>query len=225
MTATPTATAVNTQLLAKPQSPNFHNLPFADTGKMSEPITIKLSGHGKTPVMFAQNSPTLIGANPTDFQIVPGSNTCAGSVLNCSIKITFQPTALGSRTAALRFDDNASNSPQTVTLLGSGSQVKLIVPKAVTLGRVPVGSTVSKKVTLRNSNDVAVTVTDAITSDPEHFVVEQNQCAIISAHNSCQLLVGFHPSTIGPSPPAELMISDDAAQSPQTIRLLGTGSP
>jgi hypothetical protein len=225
MTPTPTATAVDTQLLVRPQSHNFHNLPFADSGKMSAPITIKIFGRGKTPVIFSQDSPTTLGANPEDFQIIPGSNTCAGSLLNCSVKVIFRPTALGLRTAALRFDNNASNSPQMVTLSGKGFAVKLIAPTAAAFGSVSVGSTVSKNITLRNTNDVAVTITGATTSDPEHFIVEQTQCATIPAHNSCQMSIGFHPTTTGPNPPAELMLSDDAAQSPQTVRLTGTGSP
>jgi len=225
MTATPSATPVNTRMLADPRGLNFHNLPFADTGKISAPLTIKLTGRGKTPVMFAQNSSTLLGANRTDFQVVAGSNACSGSVLNCSIKITFEPTALGSRTAVLRFDDDASNSPQMVTLTGNGSEVKLVVPKALTFGRVPIGSTISKDITLINNSDVAVTVSNLAPSNPENFPIEQNKCATIAPHNSCQISLGFHPTMIGPIPPAKLKITDDAAQSPQTVRLLGTGSP
>jgi ASPM-SPD-2-Hydin domain-containing protein len=203
---------------------NFHNLPFADSGKISAPLTLRLSGRGKTPVMFAQNSPTMVGADPQDFQIVSGSNKCNGSVLNCSVEIDFQPTAIGSRTAFLRFDDNASNSPQMVSLVGNGSQVKLLVPKAISFGRVPVGSATSKNITLQNNNDVAVTVTDVTSSDTEHFMV-QNQCKPIAPHSSCQISLECHPTMDGPIPPAQLTITDDAQGSPQIVRLLGTGSP
>ena len=224
MTATPIATPVNTRLLAAPLRLNFRNVLVADAGEMSAPLTIRLVGRGKAPVMFAHNSATMVGANPTDFQIVPGSNTCSGSALNCSIKITFQPTGLGSRTAVLRFDDDASNSPQMVRLSGNGIPVKLIIPKAVAFGMVSAGSTISKEVTLTNDSDVSVTVTNVAPSNPENFPLEQNECATIAPHSSCQLSVGFHPTMIGPMPPAKLEITDDAAQSPQIVRLIGTGS-
>ncbi|HLI78472.1 MAG TPA: choice-of-anchor D domain-containing protein [Candidatus Binataceae bacterium] len=224
MTATPIATPVNTRLLAAPLRLNFRNVVVADAGAVSAPLTIRLVSRGKTPVMFAQNSPTMAGANPTDFQIAPGSSTCSGSVLNCSIEITFQPTALGSRTAVLRFDDDASNSPQMVTLSGNGSPVKLIMPKAVAFGRVPAGSAISKDIALTNNSDVSVTVTNIASSNPENFPIEQNECATIAPHGSCQLSLGFHPAMIGPIPPAKLEITDDAAHSPQIVRLVGTGS-
>jgi hypothetical protein len=34
--------------------------------------------------------------------------------------VTFAPTAMGSRTASLSISDNASGSPQTVSLTGTG---------------------------------------------------------------------------------------------------------
>jgi len=203
---------------------NFRNVLVADTGEVSAPLTVRLVGNGKTPVMLAQNSPTMAGDNPSDFQIVPGSSTCGGKALNCSMKITFQPTALGSRHAMLRFDDDASNSPQMVTLSGSGIPVKLIMPKAVAFGSVPLGSTISKDLILTNGSDVSVTVANVASSNAGNFPIEQNQCATIAPHSSCQLSVGFHPTMIGPAPSAQLAITDDAAHSPQIVRLLGTGS-
>ncbi len=39
----------------------------------------------------------------------------------CTINVTFTPTALGARTGALTFTDNARGSPQTVPLTGTGT--------------------------------------------------------------------------------------------------------
>ncbi len=52
------------------------------------------------------------------------TNTCGGSVpagANCSIAVTFTPTASGQRTGTLSITDNAGNSPQTVSLTGTGT--------------------------------------------------------------------------------------------------------
>jgi len=52
------------------------------------------------------------------------SNNCGTSVANgappCTIQVTFTPTASGARTGSLTIQDNAANSPQTVTLSGTG---------------------------------------------------------------------------------------------------------
>src|SRR5260370_465405 len=52
------------------------------------------------------------------------TNTCGSSVAagaNCTISVTFTPTASGSRTGTLSITDNASGSPQSVSLTGTGS--------------------------------------------------------------------------------------------------------
>ena len=40
---------------------------------------------------------------------------------SCQLSLTFDPSAVGSRTATLSITDNAGNSPQTVALTGTGS--------------------------------------------------------------------------------------------------------
>jgi hypothetical protein len=40
---------------------------------------------------------------------------------NCTISITFRPTANGSRRASLSIADNAPGSPHTVALSGNGT--------------------------------------------------------------------------------------------------------
>jgi hypothetical protein len=51
------------------------------------------------------------------------TNTCGSSVaigVNCTISVTFTPTAGGPRTGAITINDNALGSPQQVTLSGVG---------------------------------------------------------------------------------------------------------
>jgi hypothetical protein len=65
----------------------------------------------------------LSGSNPGDFG---QTNTCGSSVAagaNCSISVTLAPTATGARTASVSIADNASGSPQTVSLSGTGASV------------------------------------------------------------------------------------------------------
>src|SRR5947199_370289 len=51
------------------------------------------------------------------------SNTCGSSLAmaaSCTISVSFQPGAIGTRTGALTITDNAPASAQTVTLSGTG---------------------------------------------------------------------------------------------------------
>jgi hypothetical protein len=59
------------------------------------------------------------------------TNTCGGSVAaagNCTISVTFTPTATGTRTGAITITDNASGSPHMVTLTGTGTTGALPPP-------------------------------------------------------------------------------------------------
>jgi len=49
---------------------------------------------------------------------VNGSVVAAGA--SCVVKVSFSPTQTGVRTGSLTFTDNAPDSPQTVSLTGTG---------------------------------------------------------------------------------------------------------
>jgi len=64
-----------------------------------------------------------LGANASEFAIVPASNACGSSLpalSSCFIYVTFTPQAAGPRTATFSVADNATNSPQTANLTGTG---------------------------------------------------------------------------------------------------------
>jgi Abnormal spindle-like microcephaly-assoc'd, ASPM-SPD-2-Hydin/PQQ-like domain len=70
----------------------------------------------------------ISGTNAGDFSIA--SKTCGTSLAasaNCTASIIFKPTAAGTRTATLSFTDSATNSPQKVSLSGSGSTTTLTI--------------------------------------------------------------------------------------------------
>jgi hypothetical protein len=65
---------------------------------------------------------SLAGNSPGDFS---QTNTCGNSVFagaNCSIGVKFAPAAAGTRSASVIVTDNASGSPHTIGLSGSGVQ-------------------------------------------------------------------------------------------------------
>jgi hypothetical protein len=67
------------------------------------------------------SSLALTGTNAGDFA---QTNNCGSSIAagaNCTISVTFTPTASGTRTAAVTLTDNATGSPRTVCLTGTGT--------------------------------------------------------------------------------------------------------
>ena len=72
---------------------------------------------------LAISTVTIGGANAGDF--AKSTDTCSGASVapsgTCSVGVTFTPAIGGVRTASLTFADNATGSPQSVSLSGSGN--------------------------------------------------------------------------------------------------------
>jgi hypothetical protein len=111
--ATPTATATPGALSVTPTNLKFN---AQRVGTRSRARTLRVANAGETTVNF--NAMLISG----DFS---QTNTCGVSLSaqnSCTISVTFMPTAKGQRTGYLPLHDNASNSPQIVTLSGKGSR-------------------------------------------------------------------------------------------------------
>lgn len=105
-----------------PSSLNFGDVPV---GKKSQPQTVTLENIGANDLSISQI--TIGGNDPGDFS---ETNTCpsapipplAKSKSACKIKVTFAPKQQGERDAVLTITDNGFESPQQVTLTGTGTQ-------------------------------------------------------------------------------------------------------
>ena len=87
-------------------------------GTTSAPHNATLKNNLTTSLTIS--SLTFSGANAGDYA---QTNNCGSSLAAksaCTISVTFTPTATGSRTATLNVNDSANNSPQTVSLTGTG---------------------------------------------------------------------------------------------------------
>jgi hypothetical protein len=174
----------------------------------------------------------------TNFSITAGSppfelantGTCnlEGQSLNagssCTVAITFAPTATGPFSGTLSIADNASGSPQSVALTGTGSGVAPVVgslPASLTFGNEVVGTTSAvQQATLSNTGSGALTISSIATS--ANFGETNNCNGSVAAGGSCTISVTFTPTSAG-ALSGTLTISDNASNSPQKVSLTGTG--
>ena len=99
-------------------SPSRLSFAPEDLGITSPPLSAELTNTGTATLTIGNM--TLTGTNSGDFA---GTTNCPANVsaqASCTISITFTPTAAGARSAAVSIADNASNSPQTISLSGTG---------------------------------------------------------------------------------------------------------
>jgi len=99
-----------------PTSLSFGNEALEVTSS-SQTVTLSNTGNAA----LSLSSLAFTGADDGDFT---EANTCGSSVAaggTCTIAVMFTPAAAGARTATLSITDNAGASPQSVSLLGSGT--------------------------------------------------------------------------------------------------------
>jgi len=179
------------------------------------------------------SSIAVTGVDAVSFGIVQaGSNPCPGSGVlaagaNCTVSINFSPTSSGAKNASLNLSDNASESPQMVSLMGTGVAPSITL-SATSLNFGPQGAgttSAAQTVTISNTGNVpvgiaAITLAGTNTAD---FIQTNNCPPSLGASSSCHIMVEFDPSASGPaSRAASVSISDNAPQSPQTVALSGT---
>jgi uncharacterized repeat protein (TIGR03803 family) len=168
----------------------------------------------------------LTGVSVTgDFQV---TNGCTGGVAggaSCSIQVAFVPALAGLRAGILTITTDAGG-PFTVALSGTGTApVVTLEPASLGFGAVAVGvPSAPKSATLTNTGDGPLTIGSiATTGDYAMTTGCPLAPATLAAGAGCTVSVTFTPMATG-SRPGTLTITDDAAGSPRTVNLTGSGA-
>jgi hypothetical protein len=187
-------------------------------GSSSPPQTILLSNLGNAILAISKIS---VGSNFSQ------TNNCGSSVAagaSCTITVTFTPTVIHGITGAVTVKDNATGSPQTAALAGTGTYV-LLSPTSLNFGTVTVGQkSAPQVVTFTNTSKSALPISGLkLTGTDSADFSQTNTCQpSVPAGASCTITVTFKPTTTGLRT-ANVSIADNGGGSPQLIALTGTG--
>ena len=160
--------------------------------------------------------------NGSEFSLTNGCGATLNAGANCTVTITFTPSAIGTRTGALQINDNASNGPHVVPLSGTGGfgQVLDLQPPNITFPLVLVGTSAAVTMTLANNGAGTVTVSGvAATGD---FSSTTTCAGALAAASTCAITIQFSPTAAG-NRTGTVTVSDDAPGNPHTATLAGTG--
>jgi subtilase family serine protease len=205
------------------------SLAFATTavGATTAAQVVTVKNTGTTAVTLTSQSVT--GTNASSF--LRSATTCGTSLAvsaSCTISVEFKPVAAGTLTGSLTLADNATGSPQTVSLSGTavaaGLTVTLTPANGLNFNATAVGATTAALVaTVKNTGTAAVTLTsEKITgTNATSFIISANTCTTsLAAGASCNVAVEFKPLVQG-SLLATLSVADNATGSPQSIGMTG----
>jgi trimeric autotransporter adhesin len=210
----------------KPTSLDFGNHALNASSDI-QTVTLKNGGAGD----LRNLSFTIEGANKDEFG-TPLS-TCKTTLAardECTIDIIFTPTAAGVREATLTVISNATSSPDTVTLTGTGvpddQPIVRLMPASLSFKRQTVFEASAEEiVTLTNEGQVELTNID-ITVDGDHFddfALASSTCGeTLLAGETCDINLSFTPKAEG-TREASLIVASNAMSSPDTVTLQGVG--
>ncbi len=201
-------------------------LTFASTNEGSttaaQLVTVKNSGTAA----LTLTSETITGTNASSF--VKSATTCGTSLAvgtTCTVSVEFKPAAVGALTAALSIADNATGSPQTVKLSGTGVAPVTVTPTSIAFPATVVGVTSDAQiVTVKNNGAATVTLRSIVLGGTNASSFEDiGTCgATLAAGASCSEYVAFKPASAAAL--SGTITVTTSVGSPLVVTLKGTGT-
>jgi hypothetical protein len=239
VTFTPTATGSRGSTLdilsdatSSPQKVNLNGtgtLPLNSSGNLgfgsvvagvtSAPKTITLTN--ASPLL-----PVAIGSIALAGGDFAATNDCGGSVPpsgTCTITVTFTPTAPGPRTGTVTVVSNATNSPRTLNLSGTGTLPLSLSPSSLSFGNQAVNTTSAPRtVILTNGSPLLPIPVTGLTLTGDFS--QTNDCGTsIPAGGNCTVSVTFRPTASGNRTGQLTVTSGATTTSPARVNLSGRG--
>ncbi|MGA9475947.1 MAG: choice-of-anchor D domain-containing protein, partial [Terriglobales bacterium] len=220
-------------------SPNGANLINALTTPAGPGFSLSASPSSVTVQQGNQAASTITVTDSGGFS---GSVTLAASGLPSGVTAGFNPNPT-STTSTLTFtaSGTATTGTSTITVSGTsgsltaqttisltvtvaqGQPVVTLSPTSLTFAKTVIGKTsAAKAVTLSNTGTGVLNISSIATTGD--FAVSSSTCgSTLAAGKNCKIKVTFTPTQVGTRTGA-LNITDNAAGSPQSVSLTGTGS-
>lgn len=192
--------------------------------------TATLSNTGNAPLTLAS-----ISTGSTEFAVSGGTCAAGGSLAasaSCTINLSFTPSAAGARSATLVVAHNAASAQSSTSLSGTGVALAPVIglsPTTLSFNQAINTTSVAQSVTLSNTGSAPLaigTLSIGGTQASEFQLAAGTTCAVgasVAANASCVINVAFTPMATG-ARSASLSITHNAAASPSTIVLGGTGT-
>ncbi|MGB0058608.1 choice-of-anchor D domain-containing protein, partial [Candidatus Binatus sp.] len=161
----------------------------------------------------------------------PNFQPCANQTLEasgtpgdaCVFTASFTATALGNFMGTADVPSGAANTPNMVTLSGTGVAPSINLPPAVSFGNTVVGTvSATKTATVKNTNSVGVTISSVTVSGP--FAIVSDGCTgMLPANSSCTETVSFSPTAAGAAA-GTLTFAGNFSNTGAMVNLTGTGT-
>ena len=198
-----------------PTSLSFGN---QQVGIASAPQMITLTNTGNASLSITGIK--ISSGNTGDFS---QTNTCPSSLAanaSCTITVTFTPTKTGKRSSTVKITDNATGSPQSAAISGTGvAPAATLSPLSLSFAGVLVGSTsTASPITVTNTGTAPLTIS-SVTATGDFSQTNNCTAGAIAVGASCTITVTFTPTAVW-SRGGSIVIIDNAYNNPQQVAFL-----
>ena len=198
---------------------NFLSTPVS-TQSPSQTLTVTSSGNAPVTI-----TTLAITGDFTETDTCTNQTLAVGS--QCTVTLTFAPSATGTRTGQLTIYANIPTGQATVALTGTATPAPSIVftPTALTFAPAVVNqSDPAQFINIANTGTTTATLqTLIITGNTADFAITASTCtSTLPPSTACAVAITFTPTTTG-TRSATLSLTDSAGT--QTAALTGTGNP
>ena len=194
---------------------SFGNISVGSTATLS--ATLTNTGLAAVNISQAAISGTgfaVVGAAPS------GSVGVGQSV---TVMFQFAPQSTGAASGTFTITSDASNSPDSLSLTGTGMQAGLSVsPMSLSFGSVNVGSNASQNVTVTNASNAIMTIS-GVTPTGAGITVNGVFPQTLNVGANATFEVQFAPAVTG-SVSGSVSIADTAPGSPTIVAVSGAGA-
>ncbi len=164
-------------------SPPDVTFPGQYVGTSGLPQTLTVTNNGAVPLVV-----TKLTTSIADFGTL---NDCTNAVppgMNCTIGVFFDPTASGTRTGTLLITDNASGSPQSVPLSGTGQDFSMASSGSATATVSP-GGTAKYTLAVAPGGGFKQTVSFTCSGAPAGFICSVPSSVVLNGSSTTMVTV------------------------------------
>ena len=203
-------------LAANPASLSFGSVQVGNNSSKSETLTN--TGGSTVTITQANVTGTVFSVSGLTLPATLSSNQ------SMTFTVIFAPTSAGAASGTVSIVSDASNSPLSIALSGTGTAPGSLAvsPATLSFGNVAVGSSSSLSGTL-NATGAAVTISSSTMTNTEFALSGISLPVTIPAGSSASFTVTFTPQTSGAAS-GKLSFTSNATNSPTVQSLTGTGT-
>ena len=216
-------------LAVTPTTITFPGVTNAGDSSGTQSFTVTNNGSQTTGTLTIVS--TTPGANPGDFT---QTNNCTTLIAGaqCTVVVTFSPTAAGNRTATIQVSGTPGGSVGVAVNGNSLPRLEILTPTPVTIpntfnfGTSPVNpiSPAQVLVTVRNNTASSQTLTNTETPSSTSFTQGAGCTGALAAGANCTFMVSFVPQQSGALSEPYVISSGAGAFNQATQQVNGVGS-